>query len=360
MIDKFTEQKIKDSADIVDVMGDFLVLKRTGVRYTCLCPFHEDHELGSFSIYPRANVYKCFSCDAKGGPIDFLIDYKKLSYPEALIYLAKKYGIHVDEKYDKEKFKNIKPSKPREMTEATNDLPKRIWPTDTIGYFKNLDDDNLVKWLRSLKWNGCQRANLEHALIDYHVGHCHFTSGGNLHEWTIWWQLDEKNQLHNGHFMKYGTNGHRDKSSSYNQTWYHARMKYATVEPFNELKEQASYCLFGQHLLNKFPHATVNIVESEKTAIIMASAYGNSYADVWMACGGLWNLTRERLQPLIDAGRKIQLFPDKDGIDKWKEKAVELRYNNVFFNTTIVEKCWLPIDGDKADIADIVIRMLNE
>lgn len=359
MIDKFTEQKIKDSADIVDVMGDFFVLKRTGVRYTCLCPFHADRKLGSFSIYPRANVYKCFSCDAKGGPVDFLIDYARLSYPEALIYLAQKYGIHVEEHYDKDKFKNIKPSKPREMTQQIN-LPKRIWPTETIGYFRNLEDDNLVKYLRSLKWNGCQRANLEKSLIEYNVGHTHSISNGEFHEWTIWWQLDEKNQLHNGHLMKYLPNGHRDKTSQYNQTWYHARMKYATTERFDENAEEASYCLFGQHLMNQYPHATINLVESEKTALVMASAYGNHYSDVWMACSGLWNLNRERLKPLIDAGRNIQLFPDRDGIEKWKQKAVELRYNNLTFNTNIVEKCWLPIDGEKADIADIVLRMLND
>ena len=80
MIDKLTEQKIKDSADIVEVMSDFITLKREGARYTCLCPFHDDHNLGSFSIYPRMNCYRCFSCEAKGGPIDFLMNYENMSY----------------------------------------------------------------------------------------------------------------------------------------------------------------------------------------------------------------------------------------------------------------------------------------
>ena len=365
MISKSTEQRIKDSADIVDVMQDFIVLKRKGSRYTCLCPFHDDKHLGSFSIYPRLNGYKCFSCDASGGPIDFLMDYKQLSYPDALRYLATKYNIPIEETYDKEKFRNIKPSKPRQMNEQLNNLPKRFWPVEYISYYTNVENDNLVCWLRSLNWDGCQRKRLEDALVDYHVGHTYIMWKGERYEFTLWWELDEENRLHNCHYMTYGKDGHRDKKSSYNQTWLHARMKYSTKDPFDDNKEQASYCLFGQHLMNAWPNATINIVESEKTAIIMAAAYGNNASTIWMACCGLHNLTSERLEPLMKAGRQIQLFPDRDGIEKWKKKAVELSYNGkhypyLGFNTQAVEEWWLPEDGDKADIGDVVLRFLND
>lgn len=365
IMDKFTEQKIKDAAGIVDVISDFLTLKKKGVNYQCLCPFHEDKHIGSFVVHPARNCYVCFSCEAKGGPIDFLMNYAKLSYPDALRYLATKYGIPINEDYDREKFKNIKPAKQRDMTELPDNRQRRTWPTQWIGYYKNLSNDNFVNWLRSQPWDACQRARLEKVLNDYHVGHVWFDSvldgQREHHEWTMWWMLDEQNILHNCHMMKYRKDGHRDKTTEYNQTWLHARMRWVQgTNHFDEEKEQASYCLFGQHLLNAYPTATVNIVESEKTAVIMATAYGNHATQVWMACCGMQNLKRERLQPLIDQGRKIQLFPDRDGIKKWVAKANEISYSGMMLNTTAVKEWWQPQDGEKADIADVVLRIIND
>ena len=365
-MDKFTEQKIKDAANIVDVIGDFLTLKKKGVNYQCLCPFHDDKKLGSFVVHPPRNCYKCFSCDAGGGPIDFLMNYQHLSYPDALRYLATKYGIPIQEDYDREKFKNIKPAKPRYMTEIQDNMPKRTWPVEWIGYYTPMiGRDNMVKWLRSLPFDAAQRRNLELALIDYHVGHTAFDTEnkatGELlhHEWTMFFMLDEQNVLHNCHMMKYKADGHRDKEDPYNQTWLHARMKYARQGRFDEEKESASYCMFGQHLLNAYPNAAVNIVESEKTALIMAAAYGNHERQIWMACAGMQNLSRERLKGIIEAKRDIVLFPDRDGIQRWCKKANELQYSHISINTQAVRDWWLPEDGEKADIADVVLRIIR-
>ena len=360
-MDKFTEQKIKDAASIVDVISDFLVLKKKGVNYQCLCPFHDDKHMGSFIVHPPRNCYKCFSCEAGGGPIDFLMNYDKLSYPDALRYLATKYGIPIMEDYDRDKFKNIKPAKPRDMTEFADNRQRRTWPTAWIGYYKNLSNDNFVNWLRSQPWDACQSKNMWKALNDYHVGHVCIEKFGYKNEFTIWPMVDEHNVLHNFHMMKYLPDGHRDKEGRYRQTWLHAMMRDAKGKNhFNDEKEKASYCMFGQHLMNAYPSATVNIVESEKTAVIMATAYGNNSTQVWMACAGMQNLKRERLQPLIDQGRKIQLFPDRDGISKWIAKANEISYQGIMLNTTAVKDWWQPQDGEKADIADVVLRIIND
>lgn len=363
-MDKLTEQKIKDAAGIVDVVSDFLTLKKKGVNYQCLCPFHDDHKLGSFVVHPARNCYKCFSCDAGGGPIDFLMNYEHLSYPDALRYLATKYGITINEDYNREKFKKIKPAKPRDMNTIEDNLPKRTWPTAWIRYYKdykNLSNDNFVNWLQSQPWDDCQRKNMWKALNEYHVGHVCIEKYGYKNEFTIWPMVDEQNVLHNFHMMKYRQDGHRDKESHYSQTWLHAMMRDAKGHNhFDEKKEAASYCLFGQHLLNAYPTATVNIVESEKTAVIMAIAYGNNASQVWMACCGMQNLKRERLQPLIDQGRKIQLFPDRDGINRWLKKATEINYSGLMLNTQAVKEWWQPQDGEKADIADVVLRIIND
>ena len=112
------------------------------------------------------------------------------------------------------------------------------------------------------------------------------------------------------------------------------------------------------HLLTDF-FTEVCIVESEKTALLMAIAYGNTCKQVWMACGGLESLNREKLNPIIRQGRHIRLYPDRDAIDRWKLKAEQLRYDRVFVDAKPVTEWWRPEDGDKADIGDVVVRMIQ-
>jgi hypothetical protein len=111
-------------------------------------------------------------------------------------------------------------------------------------------------------------------------------------------------------------------------------------------------------LLRKYPRAKVNLVESEKTALIMSALYGNDEREVWMACGGLQNINHDRLATLIRLDKDIVLFPDRDGVDAWRKKATELQYKHLRINTKAVLEWWEPEDGDKADIADVVVNAL--
>ena len=95
-IDKFIIERILDAAKIEEVVGDFIDLKKKGVRYLGLCPFHDDRHIGSFVVYPKGNCYKCFKCGAKGGVVDFLMEHAHLSYPDAIRWLGKKYSIDTD------------------------------------------------------------------------------------------------------------------------------------------------------------------------------------------------------------------------------------------------------------------------
>ncbi len=96
MISKFTIQKINDEARVEDVVGEFVTLKKRGSNLLGLCPFHNE-KTPSFNVNPARNIYKCFGCGKAGGPIQFLIDYQQLTYPDALRYLAKKYNIEIEE-----------------------------------------------------------------------------------------------------------------------------------------------------------------------------------------------------------------------------------------------------------------------
>ncbi len=97
MIPQDTVNKILDAAQIVDVVGDFVTLKRRGANYIACCPFHNE-KTPSFSVSASKGIYKCFGCGKSGTAVGFVMEHENMSYSEALKYLAKKYHIEVVEK----------------------------------------------------------------------------------------------------------------------------------------------------------------------------------------------------------------------------------------------------------------------
>lgn len=97
MIDKLTIQRIMDSANIVDVVKEFVTLRRAGVNFKGLCPFHNE-KTPSFVVSPAKQICKCYGCGKGGNVIHFLMEIEHLTYPEALKWLGKKYGIEVIDK----------------------------------------------------------------------------------------------------------------------------------------------------------------------------------------------------------------------------------------------------------------------
>jgi len=97
LIDPITAQKIKDAADIVEVVSDYVHLTRRGANYMGLCPFHNERT-PSFSVNKRKNFCFCFSCKKGGSPVNFVMEKEGLSYHDALLHLARKYGIEVQER----------------------------------------------------------------------------------------------------------------------------------------------------------------------------------------------------------------------------------------------------------------------
>lgn len=363
-IEKYIIDRILDAAKIEEVIADFVDLKKKGPRYLGLCPFHDDRHIGSFVVYPAKNCYRCFSCDAKGGIVDFLMNHGNMSYPDAIRWLGKKYHIEVDDIPV-----DYTPPSPRPTPPP---LKMLVLPTGMVMKRCN-SNNNLCQWMRSLPWDTAQQQRLDDVFANYYVG---TSKQGH----TIFWQIDEQERVRTGKMMKYYPQGHpkfghRDKESSWNFDFVHATLarhwdeekKEMTYEPpypyphlFNPDEQEMKQTLFGMHLLSRYPEAEVHIVESEKTALIMATAYGNHLHQVWMACGGVENLSNEKLKPIIEHRRRIILYPDRDAIDRWRAKQENLRYDRMAINVQAVKQWWKPVDGDKADIADIVVRMICE
>ncbi len=348
-IDPIVAENIKRAANVVDVIGDFIQLRKRGVEYQGLCPFHDDHTIGSFSVNPNKGIYKCFACDASGDAIEFLMKYPgtKLSYPDALRYLAKKYSIFIDDA-DDGRWKDIRPSKPREIKEVHKDM--LVMPRSVVSTVVKSKQRNIfVDWFRSLPWSTSpennSRERVDKTLWMYCVGG--WTDGR-----VVFFQIDDQGRPRGGKLMRYGTNGKRDKTS--NPGWLHNQQGIRDLCDMEHHEYRST--LFGMHLMNTYPDAAINIVESEKTALICANAYGHPERNLWMACGGLKFLKLESLKPLLDAGRKIWLWPDKDGVEEWRTKCGELLSDQVSITTKFLDDCWTEDDGPKADVADIIIR----
>ena len=96
MIDRETVDRIYAAANIVDIVGDYVTLKRKGVNYVACCPFHNE-KTPSFVVSPSKGLYKCFGCGKGGNAVTFVMEQESVSYPEALKMVAKRYGIEVRE-----------------------------------------------------------------------------------------------------------------------------------------------------------------------------------------------------------------------------------------------------------------------
>jgi len=345
-------RSVLDQAKIEDVVSDFVMLRKAGVNMTGICPFHDDKHDGNFIVRPSSipeerhgNTYRCFVCDAKGGPVQFLMNAEHMTFPDAIRYLGKKYSIDVDNVP-----LNWTPPPPKPVPPPPPPLEmQRAWVKPLMtGYLQN----NFTNWFGRLPWDDQQRKRLTNTLWQYCVG-CWYDGR------VVFWQIDHEGIPRAAKLMKYEPDGHRyhEKKGEKNATgWLYNQDGYRDI--CKPAEHKVLHPLFGAHLLKRYPEAKINLVESEKTALVMANYFGNPDQQLWLACGGLKQLNIESMQPLIDQGRQVWLWPDKDGIDGWQELADKLGSENVQIYTKFFDACWIEEDGMKADVADIAVRML--
>ena len=159
MIPQDTVNKILDTAQIVEVISDFVSLKRRGANYVACCPFHNE-KTPSFSVSPTKGIYHCFGCGKTGSAVRFVMEHESMSYVEALKYLAKKYGIEVREK--EETAEEIASRQRRESLMLVLDYTERFFQESLrtqegrnlgYAYFKSrgLEDSTIEKY--GLGWS---------------------------------------------------------------------------------------------------------------------------------------------------------------------------------------------------------------
>ena len=330
---------------VVDVLNECGVkLVKKGVNYVGLCPFHNDQTVGNFVVSPSKNIYKCFACGETGNGLTYLMKKEKLTYIEAIKWLGELYCIEVGgEPLTK------RPTGKVQAVAPIEEAPLKLLtlPIEMVRARENTHKDTLCNWLRGLPWGPLQREAIEQTLRAYHVG-------ASKEGKTIWWQIDVEGRVRTGKLMRYKTDGHRDRTEKNSFDWIHSRLKRAGW--WNDKEYEMQTCLFGEHLIRAYPKATVNIVESEKTAVIMAIAYGNPQYNIWLATGGMSMLSRGKLLPLIEAKRKILLYPDQDGIEQWRKKMQDIGYAGMRLAKSLV----IDPNSPKKDCGDFIVEKLYE
>ena len=136
MIDRATVDKILDAAQIVDVVSEFVTLRKSGVNYKGLCPFHDDRN-PSFMVSPSKNICHCFVCGKGGSPAGFLMEHEQITYPEALRWLARKYNIEIQEK-------ELTDDERREQNERESMFIVNEWAKDWFHDILKNDPDGLA------------------------------------------------------------------------------------------------------------------------------------------------------------------------------------------------------------------------
>lgn len=210
--------------------------------------------------------------------------------------------------------------------EKFNVVPKTLIDKSLTRQF----EDKLSTFL--IKKFGEQKSKT--VLSEYLVGCSNDFNGDS----TVFWQLDANGLLRTGKIMQYDSNGHRTKTEIPQFTWIHKRFKGDFI-----LKQ----CWFGEHLLAKYPNKDIMVVESEKTAIIMAIVRPQY---VWLASCIENGLSHYKLKTLD--GRNVTLIPDKNSFVKWQKKATEYLDNKIIVSR-FVEDLESLSDGD--DIADYIL-----
>ncbi len=178
---------------------------------------------------------------------------------------------------------------------------------------------------------------------DYHLG---VTHSGDV----IFFEIDINGRCRTGKIMKYDPKtGHRvkDEAMPFRINWVHSELKKSGELPSSW---NVTQCLFGEHLLEKYPNKKVALVEAEKTAVI-CSAFMPEY--IWLATGGKSQLN-DRVKVL--AGRDVTAFPDMDGIEEWKRRAAQYPEIGIKVSTIMLKNATDDEKKSNYDLADWIVE----
>lgn len=313
-------------------------LTRKGVRQVTNCPWHDDkHPSLTFYDDNQESRCYCFSCGKGGGVIDFTMQHEGWTFQEACRWLSSEFAISTGD------ITSCR-SRPKQRTKAKPVEPDYTYiPMEMVEEMVSTDN-SMCRCLKQL----FVPKNVEWICEEYMLG---TYAMGKVDDYTVFPNIDRHGRACNLKIQHYDTDmqsaqfAHKDKGSCY---WLGSM--WVTEGRLPAGAQFQSQCLFGEHLLSRYPNSTVALVESPKNAVFGALEHPQL---TWVAIGNKHSLKPDVLEPL--RGRNVIVIPDRDAIALWTE---QLQGMSSLVNFTVSDFCEraAPDDQPKFDIADYIIQ----
>lgn len=342
---KFNTNRINE-IPIKDVVSRFTDIKRKGSIYVTYCPWHEDAN-PSLTLYEgsKGNHAHCFACGKHASVIDYVMEVGEMDFKQACLWLCREFNIPFDEGTTTAYYNYVPKiiKKPVPAHKEYSYIPYE-YMQETIS-----SESSFCKGLMELY----PAELLKHLAAEYCLG---VHEDINLNADVIFWHINKKGMVCNGKVQRYCADinspdfMHCDRNVVY---WLGTKLQRDGI--VSGAPEFNNSCLFGEHLLNKYPQLTVALVESAKNAIVGACEMPKM---LWLATGCSSGLKRDALVAL--RGRDVIVYPDRDAIGSWCDVIDKCRNIANFSVSTFCEDV-APPDQLKFDIADYIIskRMNN-
>lgn len=336
----FDLQRLND-INIVEVARQlYLPVRRDGVNYVTNCLWHDDEHPSLVLYNKQGNQHcHCYSCNEHHSVIDLAMKAGGWTFKESCEWLSRQFGISTTSTgYVPQPKRQLPNTKPIELLYIPMEMVDRMVSTESslCRCLMHMARGKDALWTpETVEWQ----------VEEYRLG-CYAL--GDNDDYTVFPSIDSQGKVCNLKIQHYDTDPssarfcHDDKGQSYwlASMWIKQNLLSGKKEQYR------TNCLFGEHLLQRYPGTTVALVESPKNALFGALAYPDM---LWLATGNKNNLSRQVLQAL--QGRDVLVIPDRDAIDSW---SVTIQGMGDLANFTVSDFCehHAPENELKFDIAD--------
>ncbi|MDO4951547.1 MAG: DUF6371 domain-containing protein [Bacteroidales bacterium] len=317
-------------------LGD--TLRRAGSVHKVLCPWHDDTR-PSLTLYERTdeNRCHCFSCGKGGSVIDYVMQHEGWTFQEACRWLSRQFGISTAQ---------ASGSVPRPRLRYRTKAPQPAYtyiPDSMLAPLRSADS-SLCRCLMQM----CHPEAVRWMADEYQLG-CYSLNG--IDDYTVFPSIDHCGRVCNLKVQHYDADSLSPRFAHSDRTTLWLGALWAREGKLPRDAVFRSSCLFGEHLLARYPNSMVALVESPKNALFGALAMPQL---LWLAAGSKSMLKRETLLPL--QGRDVIVIPDRDAVEQWSDVISTL---GDVANFTVSDFCRreAPCEDEKFDIADYLQRL---
>ena len=322
-------------SEVARRLGD--KVRKTGVNHVTCCPWHEDeHPSLSLVETKNKNYCHCFACDKGGDVISFTMQHEQWTFQEACRWLSSTFGISTTMANG-----YVPKPKPRPIEQHVEPVYTYI-PAEMLDELVSVENSLCQCLMRMFQPEAVKWVVEEYRLGTY--------SMNGQDDYTVFPSIDHRGRVCNLKVQHYDTDISSPRFAHSDQTAFWLGKIWAREGRLPQGADFRSDCMFGEHLLQRYPNSLVALVESPKNALFGALTIPQM---TWVATGNKGNLKRQTLLPL--QGRDIIVIPDCDAIDDWTEKVNAM---TDLANFTVSDFCrrTAPDNQPKFDIADYIAQ----